>query len=277
MAGTLYIVATPIGNLGDMTYRATEVLQNVDLILCEDTRHSKPLLEHYNITCPLKSLHEHNEHKVTQSILDQLATKDIALISDAGTPLISDPGYILVAETKRRGIQVVPLPGASSVITALSAAGLPSNNFCFTGFLPTKSSAKARYLRTLEYATTTTICFESPKRIMDTMSQMSEIFATDRIITIAKELTKHFETITTGTCQEILRYLSADTAHTKGEFVVLISPNDSSQGGYQQLPYILEVLGEELPKSQAAKIAAKLTGISKAECYDALMKHNNTS
>lgn len=271
MSHTLYIVATPIGNLADITLRALEVLKNVDLILVEDSRHSKKLLQHYDITTKTKALHEHNERESVDYILTLLQTQNIALISDAGTPLISDPGYVLVREAKKANITVVPIPGPSSVITALSAAGMPTNAFCFLGFIPTKEQAKKEFVQHLATSTQTSICFESPKRILATITLMQKIFDTTRELCLAKELTKSFETILCGTTAEILEFLTIDSVHQNGEFVLIISGN-THQNVHPQLMKLLPVLDKELPKTQAAKIAAKLTGLSKNECYEQLMK-----
>jgi len=268
--GTLYIVATPIGNLDDITFRAVSVLKSVDLILAEDTRHSKKLLNHLDISTPLRAFHDHNEREKTQSVIDELsAGKSIALISDAGTPLISDPGYVLVSEAKKAGLKVVPLPGPSALITALSGAGLASDNFTFFGFLPSKQTARTKVLQGLLSRTETSIFYESPKRILATMSDMLFVLGENREVCLAKELTKAFETINTGTIPGLIEYLTIDTNHQKGEFVILISGADKTDNSAAEaeLDTLLPILCAEMGASKAAKLAAKITGIDKKNCY----------
>jgi len=227
MTGTLFIVATPIGNLNDITFRAVEILKSVDIILAENTRHSKKLLQHLNITKPIRAFHEHNEREKTKAIIDELHSgKSIALISDAGTPLISDPGYFLVVQAKKEGLRVVPIPGASALITALSASGLASDSFTFLGFLPSKKTARIKLLKSLLNQTETCIFYESPKRILATLTDMNAIFGDRREVCLAKELTKAFETIQTDSISNLIKYLNIDQSHQKGEFVILISAND---------------------------------------------------
>jgi len=227
MTGTLFIVATPIGNLDDITFRAVEVLKSVDIVLAEDTRHSKKLLLHLDISKPIRAFHEHNEREKTKAIIDELHSgKSIALISDAGTPLISDPGYFLVAQAKKEGLRVVPIPGASALITALSASGLASDSFTFLGFLPSKKTARIKLLKTLLNQTKTSIFYESPKRILATLTDMYAIFGDSHEVCLAKELTKAFETIQTDSIPNLIKYLNIDKSHQKGEFVILVSAND---------------------------------------------------
>ncbi len=271
MTGKLFIVATPIGNLGDITYRAIEMLKTVDLVLAEDTRHSKKLFAHFEITTPLKSFHEHNEREKTESVISELKTGlSIALISDAGTPLISDPGYFLVSQAKKEGIEVVPIPGPSAIITALSASGLASNNFSFFGFLPPKKAARVKYLQNKTNTNETIIFYESPKRILATLSDMLEVFGGDRRVCLAKELTKSFETIHTDTIPVLIEYLTTDIAHQKGEFVILISSTDKIDlvDAENQLGKILPILCAEMGASKASKLASKITGIDKKYCYN---------
>jgi 16S rRNA (cytidine1402-2'-O)-methyltransferase len=270
MSGTLFIVATPIGNLDDITFRANSVLKSVDLILAEDTRHSKKLLSHLNISTTLSAFHEHNEREKTQFVIDELnAGKSIALISDAGTPLISDPGYILVAEAKKSNCNVVPIPGPSALITALSAAGIASDNFTFFGFLPSKQVARVKALQSLVSRTETSIFYESPKRILATMSDMLSVLGENREVCLAKELTKVFETINTGTIPSLIEYLTADPNHQKGEFVILVSSVGKTDTieAEAQLDTLLPLLCAEMGASKAAKLAAKITGIDKKHCY----------
>jgi len=270
MKGTLFIVATPIGNLDDITFRAVETLNSIDIVFAEDTRHSKKLLKHLNIVKPIRAFHEHNEREKTQAIIDELHSgKSIALISDAGTPLISDPGYFLVAQTKKEGLKVIPIPGASALITALSASGLASDSFTFLGFLPSKQAARIKLLKTLLNETKTSIFYESPKRILATLTDMHAIFGSSREVCLAKELTKVFETIQTDSIPNLINYLTADENNQKGEFVILISANDKIDllevGA--QLDFLLPILCAEMGASKAAKLAAKITGIDKKICY----------
>jgi len=270
MTGKLYIVATPIGNLGDITIRAVDILKSVDLVLAEDTRHSKKLFAHYEIGTSLSAFHEHNEKNKTESIIDEItAGKSIAMISDAGTPLISDPGYHLVTKAKKVGIEVVPIPGPSALITALSSSGLASNSFTFFGFLPSKPVARLKFLQTKTNLDETIIFYESPKRILSTLEDMLEVFGESREVCLAKELTKSFETILTDRLPNLIEYLDSDINHQKGEFVILVSSADKIDliESERQLDKILPILCSEMGASKAAKIAAKITGIDKKHCY----------
>ena len=270
MIGTLFIVATPIGNLDDITFRAVEVLNSVDIILAEDTRHSKKLLLHLDISKSISAFHEHNERGKTKSIIGELRSgKSIALISDAGTPLISDPGYFLVAQAKKEGLKVVPIPGPSALIAAISASGLASDNFTFVGFLPSKQTARVKILKSLVGRTETIVFYESPTRILATLNDMHIIFGDIREVCLAKELTKAFETIHTDSIPNLIKYLSADQSHQKGEFVILISATDKIDIAEAeiQLDSLLPILCAEMGASKAAKIAAKITGIDKKKCY----------
>jgi 16S rRNA (cytidine1402-2'-O)-methyltransferase len=271
MTGKLFIVATPIGNLNDITYRAIETLKDVNIVLAEDTRHSKKLFAHFEISTPLKAFHEHNERGKTQAIITELKSGiSIALISDAGTPLISDPGYLLVSNAKKEGIEVIPIPGPSAIITALSASGLATNNFSFFGFLPSKKIARIKYLQNKTTLNETIIFYESPKRILATLTDMLEVFGSDRMACLAKELTKSFETIHTEKIPTLIEYLTSDLAHQKGEFVILISPTDKIDfaDAENQLGKILPILCAEMGASKAAKLASKITGIDKKHCYN---------
>ena len=270
MTGTLFIVATPIGNLDDITFRAVEVLKSVDTVLAEDTRHSKKLLLHLDISKPIRAFHEHNEREKTKAIIGELQSgKSIALISDAGTPLISDPGYYLVAQTKKEGLKVVPIPGPSALIAALSASGLASDSFTFLGFLPSKQTARIKLLKNLVSRTETSIFYESPKRILATLTDMHSIFGGSREVCLAKELTKLFETIQTDSIPNLIKYLNIDKSHQKGEFVILVSANDKIDiaEAEAQLDSLLPILCAEMGASKAAKLAAKITGIDKKQCY----------
>jgi len=274
MTGTLYIVATPIGNLDDITFRAFEVLKSVDFVLAEDTRHSKTLLSHLDISKPIRAFHEHNEREKTKAIISEIYSgKSIALISDAGTPLISDPGYFLVAQAKKEGLKVVPIPGPTALITALSASGLASDSFTFLGFLPSKKTARIKQLIGLAGRTETIIFYESPKRVLATLTDMQTIFGDSREVCLAKELTKAFETIHTGSIPNLIEYLTIDQNHQKGEFVILISATNKIDLAEAeiQLDSLLPILCAEMGTSKAAKIAAKITGIDKKKCYKRAM------
>lgn len=266
----LYIVATPIGNLDDITFRAIKTLKTVDLILAEDTRHSKKLLNAYDINTPVRAFHEHNESiKTANTVAKLLAGKNIALISDAGTPLISDPGYVLVSEAKKAGIVVSPIPGASAMISALSSSGIASNRFTFFGFLPSKSTARIKAIQAASHIDETAIFYESPKRILACANDLLQVLGDERMVCFAKEISKSFETIKTDTLPKIIDYLTEDEAHQKGEFVILISGIDKNNFAKSeaQLDKILPILLTEMGTSKAAKIAAKITGIDKKYCY----------
>ena len=270
MSGILYIVATPIGNLSDITIRAVEILKKVDAVLAEDTRHTKKLFDHYEIDSPLVAFHEHNENEKVDYILAQIGSgKSLALVSDAGTPLISDPGYNLVLEAKKNGISVVPIPGPSALIAALSSSGIECNNFTFFGFLPSKQSARLRLLKTKKSLNETIVFYESPKRILAALMDMLEVFGEKRQVCLAKEITKSFETILNDNLVNLIEYLTSDSSHQKGEFVIIISPVNKVDldEAKVQLEKILPILCAEMGASQAAKLAAKITGIDKKHCY----------
>ena len=273
--GKLFIVSTPIGNLEDITYRAVNTLKNVDLILAEDTRHSSKLISHFQISKKLIAFHDHNEKSQYMKIIEKLKDGlNIALISDAGTPLINDPGFNLVRSAKQENINVVPIPGASSPIAALSASGLPADSFTFLGFVPTKDSDKINFLEKLKYSSGTSIFFESPSRILKTTTLIKEIFSPKRNVCLAKEISKIHETIITGDIDEIIHYLEESPDHQKGEFVVLV-------GGlnYKEIDEKLVLLNEIIPHllkemsaSKAAKLAAKITSLDKETCYKAIIE-----
>ena len=270
MSGILYIVATPIGNLSDITIRAVEILKKVDAVLAEDTRHTKKLFDHYEIGSPLVAFHEHNENEKVDYVLAQIGSgKSLALVCDAGTPLISDPGYNLVLEAKKNGISVVPIPGPSALIAALSSSGIESNNFTFFGFLPSKQSARLKLLKTKKSLNETIIFYESPKRILAALMDMLEVFGEKRQVCLAKEITKSFETILNDNLVNLIEYLTSDSSHQKGEFVIIISPVNKVDldEAQVQLEKILPILCAEMGASQAAKLAAKITGIDKKHCY----------
>jgi len=270
MTGTLFIVATPIGNLDDITFRAVETLKSVDLVLAEDTRHSQKILNHFDIKTPISAFHDYNEREKCTTVIDKLKQGvSIALISDAGTPLISDPGYVLVSAAKKNSVNVVPIPGPSALIAALSASGVPSDSFSFFGFLPSKQNARIKTLKTFISRPETIIIYESPKRILAALTDMLFVFGEAREVCLAKELTKTFETILTTNIPNLISYIASDPNHQKGEFVLLISSSGKKKQLEldQQLDNLLSVLCSEMGASKAAKLAAKITGIDKKYCY----------
>lgn len=265
--GTLYIVATPIGNREDLSLRALHTLQSVDIILTEDTRHSLHFLTTYGIKKPLIAYHAHNEVQKQEDILARLLEgQSIALISDAGTPLISDPGYPLVASARAHQIRVVPIPGACALITALSAAGIPCDTFTFAGFLPAKQSARRQRLRDFFCTEHTLVFYESTHRIIESIEDVAEVFGASCELIIAKELTKTFEGFIPGSCETIRDWFLADAARTKGEFVILIPPRIVQK--YNMDEQLLSVLLNELPLKQAVKIACQLTETPKNALYE---------
>lgn len=268
-SGMLYVVATPIGNLGDMTARAIEVLSRVDIIAAEDTRHSAPLLRHFGITTHALSLHEHNETERVPQLVELLrAGKSIALISDAGTPLVSDPGFRLVRAARTEGIQVVPVPGACAAIAALSVAGLPSDRFVFEGFSPMRASARQEYFIGLASEERTLIFYESPHRIIDTLADMAHAFGPERKAVVARELTKKFEIVHDGTLTQLHARIRDNSHEHLGEFVILVHGATVPQGDVDaSAEAVLKILLVELPVKQAAALAARITGVSKNALY----------
>ncbi|HKK16551.1 MAG TPA: 16S rRNA (cytidine(1402)-2'-O)-methyltransferase, partial [Gammaproteobacteria bacterium] len=241
--GELYVVATPIGNLEDFTWRARRVLQSVDLILVEDTRHSAKLFSHYDIHTPVLAFHEHNEQQQIQKVLDKLhGQQAVALVSDAGTPLINDPGYQLVRAAHAEGIRVIPVPGASAVITALSAAGLPTDRFIYEGFLPAKAAARQKRLTELAPEQRTLVFYEVPHRIKATLIDMVTSMGEDRPATLARELTKQFETIHHGTLLSLRCWLDEDADQSRGEFVILIQGNRQPASSDEEARRVLQIL-----------------------------------
>ena len=270
--GTLYVVATPIGNLNDISQRARQTLQSVDAILAEDTRHSSLLLNALGIQKPLFSLHAHNEHEKTAQIIAALQNgQSYALISDAGTPLIRDPGFSLVREAQQQQIQVVPIPGPCAVITALSAAGVPCDTFTFAGFLPIKQQARIEQLQALRALCHTVVFYESTHRLSACLKDIASVYPTDYAFVLAKELTKVHENFIRGTALEIQTWLSAEKGRNKGEFVVMLPPlvETASQNADHAL---LTVLLQELPLKQAVKIASQLSPTPKNALYELALK-----
>lgn len=270
----LYIVATPIGNLADISARAIEILSSVDLIAAEDTRHSKYLLQHHGIETSTISLHEHNEQQRSELLLARItAGESIALISDAGTPLISDPGFRLVNMAREQGIKVIPIPGACAVITALSASGLSAERFAFEGFLPSKSTARRQVLEKLANEPRTLIFYESPKRMVASLQDMLAVFGGERKACLARELTKMFETIVTLPLAELVEVVINDPNHQKGEIVLLVEGQSTAVNSDEaEQARVLKILLQELPLKQAASITASILGIKKNKAYDMALK-----
>ncbi len=270
-AGTLYVVATPIGNLEDMTPRAVRTLSEADLIAAEDTRHSGRLLRHFGIGTKTEAIHEHNERSQVPRLVEILkGGKSIAFITDAGTPLVSDPGFHLVRAARQAGIRVVPVPGACAAIAALSAAGLPSDRFVFEGFPPAKSAARRAVFEKLREESRTLIFYESPHRILESLKDMSEVFGPGREAVLARELTKQFETLRAGGLQELLEWVGRDANQQLGEFVILIHgvPRAEREAVDEEAERVLKILLDELPVSQAAALAARITGLKKNKLYE---------
>ena len=270
-SGCLYIVATPIGNLDDITQRAIQTLSSVDSIAVEDTRHSRKLLQHLGINTPMFALHEHNEvQKADEVIRRVLDGENIALISDAGTPLISDPGYPLVSKASLAGVKVVPVPGASSILAALSCAGLPTDRFIFEGFLPSKQGTRCNQLKKLVNEDRTLIFFEAPHRILDCLVDLAEIFGPQLHAVIARELTKTYETLLSGNLEELLKKVSEDSNQTRGEFVLVVAGAEKKQQDLDESAlHIFNTLLDELPLKQSSALAAKITGLGKNTFYQA--------
>lgn len=269
--GVLYVVATPIGNLDDWSPRAVATLKAVSVVAAEDTRHSGRLLQHFNIPTRLVAVHDHNEAGRVQGLLDQLGRgDDIALISDAGTPLISDPGYRLVAAAQSAGLRVVPVPGACAAIAALSAAGLPSDRFIFEGFLPAKTAGRRERLQQLAGETRTLMFYEAPHRIVECLQDMVAVLGGERRIVLARELTKTFETVRQYSLTEMLAWVSADPDQQRGEIVLVLEglPEAVGEQDWQEVDRVLGILLEELPVKQAAALAASITGLKKNALYE---------
>lgn len=274
--GTLYVVATPIGNLKDITYRAVEILKSVDRIAVEDTRHSAPLLKHLSVDKPTLCIHEFNEQKRLGVLMDYLCEgENIALISDAGTPLISDPGYRLVNLARAEGIKIVPIPGPCAAITALCAAGLPTDRFTFEGFLPARDEARANKLKALLHEPRTMIFYEAPHRVLSSLQTMAQVFGGDRHAVVARELTKMYESILANSLDDLVAYYEANADKQRGEIVVMIAGAEERQVDSREVvpEEVLAVLMEAMPLKQAVTLASKITGERKNILYDlALIK-----
>jgi 16S rRNA (cytidine1402-2'-O)-methyltransferase len=269
--GILYVVATPIGNLQDITLRALDTLKAVDAIAAEDTRHTSGLLSHFGISKKLIAVHEHNEHQSAEKLLSQLnAGESVALVTDAGTPGISDPGAVVVDFVRKAGVKVVPVPGVSAVIAALSASGIVQNGFMFHGFLPASGAARRKVLEALKTQTVTLVIYEAPHRIVDSIADMCAVLGGERRITFARELTKTFETIYSCNLSDAVAWLEADLNQQRGEFVLLIEA--AALKDAEEMPEetvrILKLLLAELPLKQAVKLATEITHEKKNVLYE---------
>ncbi|NLC24229.1 MAG: 16S rRNA (cytidine(1402)-2'-O)-methyltransferase [Oxalobacter sp.] len=273
-ASTLYVMATPIGNAADISLRALHILSLVDAVACEDTRITGTLLAQYGLSKELIATHQHNERRMTDQLIQRLARGEkIALVSDAGTPAISDPGYLLVDAVRSAGFRVIPVPGTSAAIAALSAGGLPADHFYFAGFLSAKTAARETALKLLENMPATLVIYEAPHRIKETLASLYTVFGPERRIVIAREITKLFEEIHGCRLSEAQSWLDADPNHARGEFVLLVEGQPSGMDKDEiEAARILSILLAECPVSQAASLAAKITGIKKNRLYDQALR-----
>lgn len=270
-SGILYVVATPIGNLQDITLRALDILKTVDAIAAEDTRHTSGLLNHFGISKKLIAVHEHNEHQSAEKLMAQLnAGENIALVTDAGTPGISDPGAVVVDVLRKAGVKVVPVPGASAVIAALSASGITQNGFLFYGFLPASGAARRKQLEALKTHTVTLVFYEAPHRILECVADMSQVLGAERRITFAREVTKTFETFYSCPLGDAEVWLKADTNQQRGEFVLLVEAPilKAADGIPEDAVRTLKLLLAELPLKQAVKLATDITQLKKNDLYE---------
>jgi 16S rRNA (cytidine1402-2'-O)-methyltransferase len=272
--GTIFVVATPIGNLGDLSPRARETLSQVSLIAAEDTRHTRQLLQAFGIDTALTSLHEHNEAEKSAELLERVAGgESIAIVSDAGTPLISDPGFSLVAAARLRGVPVVAIPGPCAAVAAMSVAGLPTDRFTFEGFLPAKAAARRTQLESLTAESRTLVFYEAPHRLREVLEDMSAIFGGERRASISRELTKRFETTYTASLAELAAAAARDDNMSRGEIVIVVAGSARQRDAHElDADQLLRALLDELSPAQAAKIAAKLTGAKRSVLYDIALK-----
>lgn len=270
-AGRLFVVATPIGNLEDMSARGLRVLREVGLIAAEDTRHSGRLLQHFAINKPFLSYHQHNEREQTERLLARLREGvDVALVSDAGTPLLSDPGFHLVRAAKAEGLDVLPIPGPCALVAALSASGLPSDRFVFEGFLPAKGTARRARLEMLREESRTLIFYEAPHRLLDTVGDMVAVFGAQREMVLARELTKSFETIRALPLSRMAEWIATDSDQQRGESVLLLAgwqAPEESAALPAEASRVLDLLLVELPVRRAAALASEITGLRKNLLY----------
>jgi 16S rRNA (cytidine1402-2'-O)-methyltransferase len=276
--GTLYVVATPIGNLGDITLRAIETLKAVDAIAAEDTRHSSGLLSHFGISKKLIAVHEHNEQQSAEKLVLLLKNgENIALVTDAGTPAVSDPGAIVVKIVREAGIKVVPIPGVSAVVAALSASGITQNGFYFHGFLPASGAARRKVLESLKAQTVTLVLYEAPHRIIECVEDIAKVLGENRQMTFCRELTKTFETIYTCPASRSSAWLQADANQQRGEFVLLIeaAPVVETQEISDEAQRVLKCLLAELPLKQAVALATEITNLKKNDLYELALKLKN--
>ncbi|WP_257288572.1 16S rRNA (cytidine(1402)-2'-O)-methyltransferase [Endozoicomonas sp. SESOKO2] len=268
---TLFVVSTPIGNLDDMAPRAIEVLKQVSVIAAEDTRHSRKLLNHFGVETPMIPCHEHNERHQAEVLLARLRQGDsVALISDAGTPLISDPGFVLVRMVREQGIKVAPVPGACALVAALSVSGLPTDRFYFEGFLPAKSSGRKKRLEALGSMMNTWAVYESTHRILDSLADFKEVLGGDRYIVLAREMTKTFETVLAGKVEAVEKILLEDSNQCRGEFVVLVEGAEErkEEAVDPETVKLLQRLLQELPAKKAAAVIADVSGYRKKQLYE---------
>lgn len=279
-AGTLYVVATPIGNLEDISARALRVLSEAALIAAEDTRHSARLMQHFGIATPLVACHEHNERDEGGRFIKRLLSgEDVALISDAGTPLISDPGYHLVRQARAAGVSVVPVPGACALITALCAAGLPSDRFIFEGFLPAKQVARRARLELLKAEPRTLIFYEAPHRILDALTDLEAVFGSDRSAVLARELTKTFETLKGMPLGALRAWVEADSNQQRGECVLVIGgwkAPEQDESVDANARRVLHLLMNEMPVKRAAALASEITGVRKNVLYQLALQEKDS-
>ena len=276
---TLYVVATPIGNRDDLSGRAIETLQACFCVYAEDTRHSRPLLQYHGIETPLRSLHEHNESARASAIIAQLESEgSVAIISDAGTPLINDPGYRIVRACQNAGFAVSPVPGASALIAALSVAGIPTDRFLYAGFPPAKSTARRSWLAQLAKMSCTVVLYESPHRILASLSDLADVFGGEREMCLARELTKKFETVIRAPIADVQQALDADPQQQRGEFVLIVAgaPEAAVMTADQaELATMLTTLMKHMPLKTAAKVASELSGVPKKQVYELGVTINN--
>lgn len=278
-AGILYIVATPIGNIDDISSRAIEVLRAADVIAAEDTRHSKLLLSRLNISSKLVAYHDHNDDYVSSKFVENLiAGKSIALISDAGTPLISDPGYKLVKLARESGVSVMPIPGACAITAALSVAGLPTDRFCFEGFLPAKSAAREQRLADLSKEPRTLVFYEAPHRIVAALMSFGKVLGGERLVFLGREITKKFESHFYGSVAEAVEWLNSDSDNQRGEFVIVLSGVESSLAVAEDQAAafrIAKLLETEMSLKRAVALASEITGVRKNQLYQAMLEEKS--